>query len=138
MAAWDSLPLDVLDGIKAQLGQSREDNEDDDCDDSPTMKSLRLVNRHWLSWATRAITMLRALKNNVALVVKVHPFRIESREPMRNFVFFPFAYIDFRPSFRYNSFCYCCRDPLILCRISTGLWSYRFPLIDLGFKSMPL
>lgn len=68
--AWDYLPTELLNTVKKMLEKSEA---------RPrvivrTMVQLRLVNRHWSSWATRATTVFRAEQDNVRLASIVEKF----------------------------------------------------------------
>ena len=58
---WHCLAPELLDNLKAQLEESAVDI----CESLQAMKNLRLVNRHWSSWATGATTMLRVTEHHV-------------------------------------------------------------------------
>lgn len=58
---WDCLSPELLDIVKAMLECSMRKGYFW----SRTMQSLRLVNQHWSSWATGAMTMLQPHRPNV-------------------------------------------------------------------------
>ena len=55
------LAPELLENLKVQL----EELDVDICATLQAMKNLRLVNRHWSSWATGATTMLRIMEHHV-------------------------------------------------------------------------
>ena len=62
-SAWGSLSSDLLYAIKGFL-----EEQDDDADNvMQPMETLRLVNRHWCQWATKATTILNPRGSHVRL-----------------------------------------------------------------------
>ena len=66
---WDYIPPELLDNIKTMLKQPESSDSI-----AQTMAQLRLVNRHWSSWATGAIAILRVARNGVPLGQLVETF----------------------------------------------------------------